>query len=139
MALFSFSPRVDASFGVKVAVADSVVSRILASKKSWNVEIVNAATFDALLSDVQKTTKRQYGEKAARKGKGVAHSWSVSVLVKPSHNFAGQLLHKPHIVILDSLADYTGRADDAGCASGEVRGGKLYLFSDVIAGGYEAA
>lgn len=63
----------------------------------------------------------------------------VGVLVKPSHNFAGQLLHKPHIVILDSLADHTGRADDAGCASGKVCGGKLYLFSDMIAGGYEAA
>lgn len=62
---------------------------------------------------------------------------SVGVLVKPSRNFVGQLLHKPHIVIVDSLAEVNGRAG-AGRARGQVLNGKLYLFRDAIAGGHEA-
>ena len=51
-----FPPRVN-SGGVNLAITDGVISRVLAAKKSWNVEIVNFATFDALPADVQKTTK----------------------------------------------------------------------------------
>lgn len=50
----------------------------------------------------------------------------------------GQLGHKPAIVIDESLSHFTGRADDAGGASGLVSDGKIHLFRDAIAGTAEA-
>ncbi|MCX7184920.1 MAG: hypothetical protein NTW90_06770 [Nitrosospira sp.] len=63
---------------------------------------------------------------------------SAAKLLDVAEQAVGQLGHKPSIVIVDSLSHITGRADDAGRASGMVKGGKIYLFRDGIAGGHEA-
>lgn len=63
---------------------------------------------------------------------------SVGVLVKPSRNLVSQLLRKPHIVIVNSFAEINGWMN-AGRISSEVRGGKLCLCGDAIAGRYETA
>jgi len=80
VALFSLSPRVNSGGGVSLAVADRVVASIVAAKKSWNVEITAAATFETLPPDVQETTKNQYGEETAHNAKGVAHNGKVYII-----------------------------------------------------------
>ena len=67
-----------------------------------------------------------------------AERLSAAQLLDVAENVVSQLGHKPPFTILESLSDYTGRADDAGGASGMVFGGKIYLFRDAIAGSAEA-
>lgn len=67
---------------VKVAVISSVVSYALATKKVWNVEVAAVDTLHALPSDVQEPTKNDCCKNGDTDS--VVHSWSVSVLAKPS-------------------------------------------------------
>lgn len=43
-----------------------------------------------------------------------------------------QLGHQPQLLIEDSAAIVTGRADDMGRAAGMVSGGRIYIFRDAI-------
>lgn len=64
VALLSLSPRMDVdNIGVDFDVVRDVIARTIAAKKSWNVDVVNFATFDALSANVKEATISQYGEK----------------------------------------------------------------------------
>ena len=80
VALLSLSPRVDASFGVELGVANGVIHRVLASKKGWDVDLAAFDTFAALPSEVQENAKKYYGEAAASNAKGIAHGGKVYVI-----------------------------------------------------------
>ena len=118
----------DANVGVEFGVASDVVADILASKKSWNVEIAGLESFDTLPADVKETAVEKYYSENAY-GNGEVHNWSVGVLAQPGRDLVGQLIHQSKVVIVDSLADHTGRADDAGRASGQVLGGKVWFHN----------
>lgn len=82
VALFSLTPRMDVdNIGVDFYVARDVISRVIAAKKVWNVDILPFSTFDDLPIAVQQYAN-QYGEKDARNAKGIAHSGKVYVIAE---------------------------------------------------------
>src|SRR3989338_8441181 len=128
----------DSNFWIKVAIADSVISRVVAAKKVWNVEVtVQTTAFNALHADIKETaTEEDCCEDAY--GNGVVHNWSVGLLAKPGRKLIGQLPHQPQFMIVDSFAEVNSRAD-AGRASGKVLGGEIHLYRDAVAVGHESA
>jgi DNA topoisomerase IB len=90
-----------------------------------------------------------------RHGVRLSDQWGGSVSSKPAHSpdqgrlstgmladivaqAVDQFNHQPPIVMLDSLADVTGRADDRGRAAGMVHQGRIYLFRDELADVFDA-
>lgn len=84
--------------GVSINVARGVVGRVVAAnKKVWNVNIHTVASFDDLPANIKDNIAKNYGEKAGKNAKGLAHNGEVYVIAENNESEADveqTLLHE---------------------------------------------